>query len=129
MEDGISEEDTRLVYAADPMALEKYHFQGEEINYDIIGYLPAHMLCLKRNPPLQLKRFFSTQNTRVFGLSCIYEDNDSDDPLHIAAEYCESVELLQVLLQIDVTITKKKTTQHGETSLGSFVRESIFLLK
>lgn len=90
---------------------------------------------MHRNPPLSLIRFLSAHNDKEFCASCSYinlndVEDDDEDPLqyctstfHLAAEYSESVELLQILLQLDVSMTKKKALHDHMAPLGTLNEE------
>lgn len=110
--DRIKQEDIQLIYASDPMAL-----KGTDL-----GYSPAHLLCMKNTPCLSLIRFLIIHNPNAFNQSCLFDNNfnleHSRYPLHLSSEYSQSVELLQILLQLDVSVTKKKTSSHGMTPLA-----------
>lgn len=103
------------MYAEHPVALERHRFERQKL---ISGCFPAHMLCIIKITPLPLIRFLSGHNSRTFCVSCFIKDplQYGRYPLHLAAEYSESVQMLQIL-QLDVSATKK-TTFDGHTPLG-----------
>lgn len=127
----VDAEDIKIVYAADTMALGKPHVQldiGSSDYYsETTSYSPAHMICMQTNPPMSLIRFLIGHNSQAFNATCTYSDfpeyyNDDDlqyglFPLHLAAKHSESVELLQILLQLDVSIANKKSSH--DKVLGS----------
>eukprot|EP00596_Hydrurales_sp_CCMP1899_P002044 CAMPEP_0119048860 /NCGR_PEP_ID=MMETSP1177-20130426/61454_1 /TAXON_ID=2985 /ORGANISM="Ochromonas sp, Strain CCMP1899" /LENGTH=484 /DNA_ID=CAMNT_0007025323 /DNA_START=386 /DNA_END=1840 /DNA_ORIENTATION=- len=115
-EEKISEEDVQTLYSIDPMAMHRL-----SNNYQkgaVPGCTPAHLLCMQKQPPMSLVRFFCLRNPKAF-LLC---DQYGRSVLHLIAIHSESLELLQSMLQIDHTMTKKKLadTPAGEvnTALG-----------
>jgi hypothetical protein len=56
-------------------------------------------------------------------------DHEGKSALHMVAQYCESLEVLQSVLQIDHSLTKKKGNgQYGQkfATLGSLCGRSVF---
>ena len=117
--------DTKVLYASDPLALQRYHQEGTD--QDDMGYTPAHLLCMQEmtNRNMSLVRHFSICNSKAFTMSANYPDID-DDPLlygftalHAACTYGQpTIELLKHLLQLDSSQTKKKCFETGLTPLG-----------
>jgi hypothetical protein len=110
--DTVKEEDVKCLYLGDPLALKRRYLDPDyEYFSSIIGYSPAHILCMRTNPSLPLIRFFVEQDPVAFKLSCSSEHdfrNYPFHPLHLVAEYSESTELLQILLQLDKSVIKIK---------------------
>jgi hypothetical protein len=92
---------------------------NDESDKFLIDYSPAHLLCMGANPSLSLIRFLVRHNPMVLNSFCSSEHDWDDDcsiyPLHLAAENGQSIELLQILLQLDQSVTKKKSASHVET--------------
>mmetsp|Transcript_32284 Transcript_32284/g.30779 ORF Transcript_32284/g.30779 Transcript_32284/m.30779 type:complete len:659 (+) Transcript_32284:169-2145(+) len=124
--DTVKEEDVKCLYLGDPLALRRCYLDLDYENCSsIIGYSPAHILCMRTNPSLPLIKFFVEQDPIAFKLSCSSEDPESlgnypSHPLHLVAEYSESTELLQILLQLDESVIKIKAADYGvpHTPLG-----------
>jgi len=118
--DKVEEDDIKCLYLADPLALDKPHLDVEyEYDKSLIGYSPAHLLCMRVNPSLSLIKFLVGHNPMAFNSSCSSEHElDVEDggysmyPLHLAAENSQSIELLQILLQLDQSVTKKKAASY-----------------
>jgi hypothetical protein len=104
----------------------------------VIGYSPAYILCMKTNPSLSLIKFLAGHNPRAFVDFCssqlndefAYEEGEHYEiyALHLAADHSESVTLLQILLQLDKLVTKKRLlygimTNHT-THLVFFAKEA-----
>lgn len=114
------DEEVKLIHAADPIALEKHHLQG---NGSVTGFSPAHLLCMLKNAPLTLTKFLSGHNQKAFSAPCsnnihLNQLQFGRYALHLAAEYCNSTVLLQILLQLNVSITKKTASSYVKTPLG-----------
>lgn len=107
--------------------MENEHVKEDE---DSTSFSLAHMLCMLRNPPMALVRFHIGHNSKAFQVRCTYDDDEDYDegcpiqygmfPLHLAAKYSESVELLQALLQLDVSMTKRKTSKYSNTTTSTY---------
>ena len=122
-EKSLTETEMKLVYASDPMALQRCHSTNGS---SFVGYTPAHLLCMKemtlRN--MSLIRHFSIINQQAFTMSA--SDSDRGDPLlyaysalHAACGYGQPTEeLLQHLLQLDSSQIGKKSAENGLTPLG-----------
>jgi hypothetical protein len=74
---------------------------------------------MRVNPSLSLIKFLVEHNPMAFNSSCSSEHElDVEDggfsmyPLHLAAENSQSIELLQILLQLDQSVTKKKAASY-----------------
>lgn len=83
----MKERDTELIYAADSSALNKHHLQE---NWEITGYSPVHMLCMKNNPSVTLLKSFMIMSSKSFYMSTSYNNEDPAQygryPLHLVAE-------------------------------------------
>ena len=105
---GLSEEDVKLIYAIDPLALQRFH--NDTIMYDYGRYTPMHFLCMQPVTPMtmSLLRYFSICNQQAL-ISSVY---DGFSLLHAACDLGQPTEeLLQHLLQLDSSqVTKKCST-------------------
>jgi hypothetical protein len=117
VEDKVSEEDVRILYTADPSALHQFsrdakpsrsERHGDES--EEVGYTPVHLLCMQKEPKLSLIRYFSLRDPKAF-LLC---DKYGRSPLHLVANYSESLGLLQTILQVDQTMTKEDSVDYYE---------------
>jgi ankyrin repeat protein len=97
VENKISEEDVLILHAAKPFAM--HSFSG--MNYK--GYTPTHLLCMQKKPSVSLVRKMCLRNPQAFVLC----DHSGKSALHMVAQYSESLEMLQSVLQIDHTLTNK----------------------
>lgn len=61
-----------------------------------------------------------TQSPQDFSMST------SSYPLHLVAEYSDSVELQQILIQLNVSMTKRKVSFKGVNRLGILCRRKQF---
>ena len=127
---GITEADVKLVYASDPMALQRHHLHGVGAH----GYTPAHLLCMQEmtQSNMSLIRHFSILNQQAFTMSANYSGRG--DPLlyglsalHIACNLGHPTEeLLQHLLQLDSSQARKKCGEKGQTPLGYLCKNSSY---
>ena len=121
-EKSLTEAEMKLVYASDPMALQRCHSNGS----GFLGYTPAHLLCIQemtlRN--MSLIRHFSIINQQAFTMSASYSNRG--DPLLYAFSALHAAcglgqpteELLQHLLQLDSSQIGKKSAENGLNPLG-----------
>jgi hypothetical protein len=87
----------------------------DDNSYEITGHSPAQVLCMRTNPSLSLIKFLIEHNPIAFNASCCALNPDVlIYPLHLAAEYSESMELLQIFLQLDKSVTIIKAGLHCE---------------
>jgi ankyrin repeat protein len=98
VENKISEEDILMLQAANPLAM---HLFSEK---DKKGYTPVHLLCMQKRPNISLVRKICLRDPQAFVLC----NRDGKSALHMVAQYSESLEVLQSVLQIDHSLTKKK---------------------
>ena len=101
----ITEADLNTLYALDPMAMQTKHIA--DIESVCKGLNPAHLLCISHTSPIsmQLVRSFSLRSPAAFAVNA----------LHVACCFgTPTVELLQCLLQLDSTQTKKKVRLNNE---------------
>jgi hypothetical protein len=102
----ITEEDVYMLYTTDPSAMYRSSvielLDEDEVWEDRIGCTPAHLLCMQKEPNMSMVKYFCLRDPKAF-LLC---DQSMRCTLHLAAEYSESVELLQTMLQIDHSMTK-----------------------
>jgi ankyrin repeat protein len=94
----ISEEKVHILHAANPLAM---HLFSE---IDKRGYTPIHLLCIQKRPSLSLVRKMCLRDPQAFILC----GHSGKSALHMVAQYSESLEVLQTVLQIDHTLTRKK---------------------
>jgi hypothetical protein len=93
-----SEEDILMLQAANPLAM--HLFSG----IDKKGYTPVHLLCMQKRPKISLVRKICLCDPQAFVLC----DHEGKSSLHMVAQYSESLEVLQSVLQVDHSLTKKK---------------------
>jgi ankyrin repeat protein len=94
----ISEEKVHVLHAANPLAM--HLFSG----IDKRGYTPIHLLCMQKRPSILLLRKMCLRDPQAF-ISCGHSEKSA---LHLVAQYSESLEVLQSVLQIDHTLTRKE---------------------
>ena len=109
----VSEEDVKMIYASDPMALQRHHLRSTS---HIVGFTPAHLLCMQEmtNRNLSLIRYFSVFSQHAFTMSASYSGRG--DPLlygysalHAPCDLGQPTEeLLKHLLQLDSSQLKMK---------------------
>ena len=77
--DIITVEDMKVLYASDPLALQRYHQEGT--GKEDMGYTSAHLLCMQKmtNRNMSLIQHFSICNSRAFTMSASYPNRG--DPL------------------------------------------------
>ena len=118
------ETNMKELYAIDPMALQRHHLEGTAL--DNMGYTPAHLLCMREttNRSMTLIKHLSICNEQAFTMSASYPNRGhgslySYSALHAACGSGQPTEeLLQHLLQLDSSQTKKKCSGKGLTPLG-----------
>jgi hypothetical protein len=98
VENKISEEDIFILQAANPLAMHLFSEKKKK------GYAPIHLLCMQKRPNVSLVRKICIRDPQAFVLC----DRKGKSALHIVAQYRESLEVLQIILQIDHSLTKKK---------------------
>jgi ankyrin repeat protein len=98
VENKISEEDILILQAANPLDM---HLFSEK---DKKGYTPIHLLCMQKRPKISLVRKICLRDPQAFVL-CDYTGKSA---LHYVAQYSESLEMLQIVLQIDHSLTQKR---------------------
>jgi hypothetical protein len=67
------------------------------------GYAPIHLLCMQKRPNISLVRKICLRDPQAFMLC----DHEGKSALHMVVQYSESLEVLQSVLQIDHSPTKK----------------------
>ena len=107
---GLAEEDVQLVYANDPLALQRYHHyneedvEGQDVEDDCTGiqrYTPVHFLCMQ---PVTTKR---TRLLSYFSI-CNRQSHFIPSVLHVTCQLGQPTEeLLKFLLQLDSSQTAK----------------------
>ena len=95
--------DVLKIARSDPMAATKTAVQP------INGATPGHLVCAVRNPDMKVVRCLFNFYPRLSNV----KDNCGDLPIHYAARYCGSVEVIQYLLQSNPASTR----QRGEGDL------------
>jgi hypothetical protein len=93
----VSKEDILILQAANPLAM--HLFSGK----DKRGHTPLHILCMQKRPNISLVRKICLRDPQAFVLS----DHGGKSALHMVAQYSESLDVLQSVLQIDHSLTKK----------------------
>jgi ankyrin repeat protein len=120
VENKISEKDVLILHAANPLAM--HSFSGN----DNKGFTPIHFLCMQKRPSVSLVRKMCLRDPQAFVLC----DHSGKSALHMVAQYSESLEVLQCVLQIDHTLTSKMVDgPYGEiktTPLGLLCGRSEF---
>jgi hypothetical protein len=112
----ISDEDVMKLSSTNPLLMHRFSekngeedesddesMYGEEEESAATGCTPIHLLCMEKSPNMSLVRYFCCCDPQAF-LLCDQSDRCT---LHLVAQYSESVELIQTVLQIDSTMTKK----------------------
>ena len=127
----VTQNDVKLVYNSDPMAMQRYHQQRENWDKSDMGYTPAHLLCMQEttNRNMSLVRHFSICNQQAFTKSASYRNGYpllySFSAVHAACGSGDPTEvLLQHLLQLGSSQTKKKCSENGLTPLGYLCKNS-----
>jgi ankyrin repeat protein len=132
-ENKISEDDVYTLLSADPLSMhrlsnkvvyeeEEDNDQDEEEYRVLAGCTPAHILCSQKQPKISLLMDICLRDPEAFVLC----DQSGRCTLHLAAQYSESLELLQFILQIDRNMTKARDTIDEVTPLGLLCRRSQF---
>jgi ankyrin repeat protein len=120
VENKISEEDVLILHAVNPLAMHSFSGIGNK------GYTPIHLLCMQKRPSVSLVRKMCIRDPQAFVLC----DHSGKSALHMVAQYSESLEVLQSILQIDHSLTSKMVDgPYGEiktTPLGLLCGRSEF---
>ena len=103
---GLTEEDAKILYASDPLALQRYHSTCPYFEHFYSGrrYTPAHFLCMQpvTTSRMSLLRYFSICNQQAF-------TSTIPSVLHSTCEFGQPTEeLLQHLLQLDSSQVTKR---------------------
>ena len=128
----LTETDVKVIYASDPLALQQYHQVGTggeddgDDNDDNMGFTPAQLLCTREmtNRSMSLIKHFSICNSQAFTMSASYSSRGDVSlygysALHAACGLGQPTEeLLQHLLQLDSSQSRKKGRENGFTPLG-----------
>ena len=102
---GVTKADVETLYSLDPMAMRTNHVA--DVGLMKKGLNPAHLMCMSPVTPIsmQLVRSFSLCSPTAFGSATVVS------ALHTNCRYgTPTVELLQLLLQLDSSQTKVKVT-------------------
>jgi hypothetical protein len=94
----ISEEKVHILHANNPLAMHLFSKIHEK------GYTPIHLLRMQKRPSISLVRKMCLRDPQAFIL-CGHSDKSA---LHLVAQYSESLDMLQSVLQIDHTLTGNK---------------------
>jgi ankyrin repeat protein len=100
--DNVAVKDVRNIARADPLATVKGFNQPISAN-------PGHLVAAVRHPDMQVVKCLYDFYPRMASS----KDNDGDLPLHYAARYSESIDMIRFLLQANPGATKV----HGEGNL------------
>jgi ankyrin repeat protein len=122
----ISAEDVHMMHTADVFAITRLS-ENDDLDggYTKKGCTPAHLLCMQKEPNMSMVRHFCIRDPNSF-LLC---DQSGRCTLHLAAQYSESVDLLQTLLQINEKMTNsdfEDIYNFGIKPLGLLCRRSEF---
>jgi ankyrin repeat protein len=93
--------DVRHVARADPLATVKGYNQPISAN-------PGHLIAAVRHPCMEVVKCLYDFYPRMASS----KDNEGDLPLHYAARYSESIEMIRFLLQANPSATKVKGESH-----------------
>jgi hypothetical protein len=112
----ISEDDVHVLLSGDPLAMHQYSLKEVDSDYDFLadfedydeglphtGCTPAHILFMQKQPKMSLVKYLTLRDPKAF----LRRDQRGRYALHLVAEYSESLELLQHVLQIDCKMTKE----------------------
>ena len=123
--DSTTEANMKVLYTSDPMAMQQYHLEGNDI--DDMGYTPAHLLCMREvtNRSYSLIQYFSVCNSEAFTMSASYPDHRVYPSLYIFSALHAACldgqpteELLKHLLQLDSFQIMTMCSENGLTPLG-----------
>jgi ankyrin repeat protein len=123
VENIISEEDIHVLHDANPLAMHSLSEIDEE--GDPTGYTPIDLLCMQKKPNMSVVRKICLLDPQAF----VSSDHSGKSALHIIAQHSESMEMLQSILQMDHSLTKKKVIgpMAGKaTPLGLLSGRSVF---
>jgi hypothetical protein len=128
--DKVKEDDVRILYSYDPMAMQLLHLKETGDN-DQPGFSPGHLFCMQKEPNMSLMRYLSMRDSKAFtmSVSCHEFYNGCMNSLQLAAQYCESVELIRDLMQIDQSMAKtvgELDLMRSVTALGFLCGRSHF---
>jgi hypothetical protein len=98
VENKISEEDVLILQAANPLAMHLFSKKDEK------GHTPIQLLCTQKSPKISLVRKVCLRDPQAFVLC----DREGKSAFHMVAQYSESLEVLQSVLLIDYSLTKKR---------------------
>eukprot|EP01038_Epipyxis_sp_PR26KG_P013198 gene13198-17686_t len=93
--DNVDVKDVRSIARADPLAIVK------GVNLPISAN-PGHLIAAVRQPNMQVVKCLYDFHPRMASA----KDNDGDLPLHYAARYTSSIEMIKFLLQANPSATK-----------------------
>ena len=122
---GVSEADVKALVTRDPMSMRKHHMIG--VAEHLSGLTPAQFLCMQQETDsvMALIRHYAIFDETAFTMCTSYPRHNSDETdccsaVHQACcVHCPSVELLQLLLQLDPSQATKKSSQYSFTPLGN----------
>jgi ankyrin repeat protein len=104
--DEISEDDVFTLLSADPLSMHRLSKvveveEDDDEDEEKYGCTPAHILCMQKQPKMSLLRDICLRDPEAFVLC----DQSGRCALHLAAQYSESLALVQFILQIDTNMT------------------------
>ena len=128
---GVSEADVNVLVTRDPMSMRKHHIVG--VASHLSGQTPAHFLCMQQETDsvMALIRHYAIFNETAFTMCTSYPRNNADETdcesdLHLACcVHCPSVELLQLLIQLDPSQATKKASEYSFTPLALLCHNAI----
>jgi ankyrin repeat protein len=94
---GVDVKDVLKIARSDPMATTKGCYQPMSAN-------PGHLICAERNPNMDVVRCLFNFYPRMAST----KDNCGDLPIHYAARYTSSIEVIRYLLQSNPTSTRHR---------------------
>lgn len=120
----VTEEDVKLIYAADPLALITRHVEGCDDHNNFLGHTPISILLMFKKPNVNLLLYFLKIYPNAFANDvCGYRLKATVDllernylffPLHLAAQYFESLVALKMLIQYNPSVSFKSTNTISE---------------
>ena len=120
----VSVADVKALVTRDPMSMRKHHLTGLAAFQP--GLTPAQFLCMQEESEsvMALVRHYAIYNPTAFTMCASYPRDDSaetdcDSAIHAACcAHCPSVELLQLLIQLDPSQATKKASRYSFTPLA-----------
>mmetsp|Transcript_9162 Transcript_9162/g.9024 ORF Transcript_9162/g.9024 Transcript_9162/m.9024 type:complete len:569 (+) Transcript_9162:2-1708(+) len=130
--DKVTEKDVKTIYAANPMELEMLHLKRGHEDCDL-GHTPIGLLLMSKKPNLSLLLFLIKIHTNAFSIPVShiqdpYRGTVLYYPLHIAAMYSESIEVIRMVIQVSTEILSTATCfgRSGGFPLGLLCKRDEF---